>query len=54
MSESLNVLRTKRYEARTKDEMVTALFEASRQREIWNLSNEAQKSLRESAGLKKK
>ena len=53
MSESLNVLRTKRYEARTKDEMVTALFEASRQREIWNLSNEAQKSLRESAGLKK-
>ena len=51
MSESLNVLRTGRYEARGKDGLVTVPFEATRQREEWNLSNEAQKSQRETTGL---
>ena len=51
MSESLNVLRTGRYEARTKGRLVTDLSEAGRQWEIWNLSNKAQRSLRENAGL---
>ena len=51
MSESLNVLRTGRYEARVKGELATALPEADRQREEWNLSNEAQTSQRETAGL---
>ena len=31
--------------------LVTVISEADRQREIWNLSNKAQKSLREAAGL---
>ena len=31
--------------------MVTAISEADRQREIWNLSDKAQRSLREAAGL---
>ena len=49
MSESLNVLRTGRYEARVKDRLVTVPSEADRQREEWNLSNKAQKSLRKTA-----
>ena len=52
MSESLNILKAGRYEARTKGRLATALLEASRQWEIWNLSK-AQKSLREAAGLNK-
>ena len=51
MSESLNVLKTGRYEARGNDELATVSSEATRQREIWNLSNKAQRSLRETAGL---
>ena len=51
MSESLNVSRTERYEARVKAELATVSAEADRQREIWNLSNEAQKSLRETPDL---
>ena len=38
MSESLNISKAGRYEARTKGRLVTALFEASRQWEIWNLA----------------
>ena len=53
MSESLNVLRTERYEARVKVMLVTAMAEADRQREEWNLSNEAQKPLRKATGLNK-
>lgn len=51
MSESLNVLKTGRYEARGKDGLVTVPSEATRQREEWNLSNEAQRSRRVAAGL---
>ncbi len=51
MSENLNVLKTGRYEARVKDRLATVLSEADRQREEWNLSNEAQRSLRVAAGL---
>ena len=51
MSESLNVLKAGKYEAWVKAELVTVSAEADRQREEWNLSNEAQKSLRETAGL---
>ncbi len=51
MSESLNIGRTENYEARVKDGLATDPPEADRQREIWNLSNEAQRSLREAAGL---
>ena len=51
MSESLNIGKTENYEARVKGMLVTAISEADRQREIWNLSNEAQRSLREAAGL---
>lgn len=40
MGESLNVLRTGRYETRVKDRLATVLSEATRQREIWDLSNE--------------
>ena len=51
MSESLNVLKTGRYEARGNDGLATISSEATRQWEIWNLSNKAQRSLREAAGL---
>ena len=51
MSESLNIVRTGNYEARVKDGLVTVPSEADRQWEIWNLRNEAQRSLREAAGL---
>ncbi|MHB8562065.1 MAG: hypothetical protein ACYDAP_13075, partial [Thermoplasmataceae archaeon] len=51
MSESLNVLKTGRYEARGNDGLATVSSEATRQWEIWNLSNKAQRSLREAAGL---
>ena len=51
MSESLNVSRTERYEARVKAELATVSAEADRQREIWNLSNEAQRSRRETPDL---
>ena len=51
MSESLNVERTGNYKARVKVILVTDMTEADRQREIWNLSNKAQRSLREAAGL---
>lgn len=51
MSESLNTVRTGSCKARSKGILVTAIPEAGRQREIWNLSNEAQISLREIAGL---
>ena len=51
MSESLNVLKTGRYEARGNDELATVSSEATRQWEIWNLRNEVQRSLREAAGL---
>ncbi|MHB1440545.1 MAG: hypothetical protein ACYCWK_07480, partial [Cuniculiplasma sp.] len=51
MSESLNIGKTENYEARVKDGLVTVPSEADRQREIWNLRNEAQRSLREVAGL---
>jgi|AADL01.1.fsa_nt_gi hypothetical protein len=51
MSESLNIGKTENYEARVKDGLVTVPSEADRQREIWNLRNEAQRSLREAAGL---
>ena len=51
MSESLNIGKTENYEARVKDGLVTVPSEADRQREIWNHSNEAQRSLREAAGL---
>ena len=51
MSESLNIGRTENYEARVKGMLVTAISEADRQREIWNLSDKAQRSLREAAGL---
>ena len=51
MSESLNIGRTGNYEARVKDGLVTVPSEADRQREIWNLSDKAQRSLREAAGL---
>ena len=47
MSESLNVLRTGRYEARVKAELATVSAEADRQRKTWNLRNEALRSLRE-------
>ena len=50
MSESLNVLKTGRYEARVKGGMATDPPEADRQWEEWNL-NKAQISLREAAGL---
>ncbi|MHB1902457.1 MAG: hypothetical protein ACYCSO_10430 [Cuniculiplasma sp.] len=51
MSESLNIGKTENYEARVKDGLATVPSEADRQREIWNLSDKAQKSLREAAGL---
>ncbi len=51
MSESLITVKTGNCKAWVKDELVTDSSEANRQREIWNLSNEAQKSLRELAGL---
>jgi hypothetical protein len=51
MSESLNVSRTGKYEAMVKGGLVKVLPEADRQWEEWNLSNEAQKSLRQIAGL---
>ena len=51
MSESLNVERTGNYKTRVKVILVTDMTEADRQREIWNLSNKAQRSLREAAGL---
>ena len=51
MSESLDIGKTENYEARVKGMLVTVISEADRQREIWNLSNKAQKSLREAAGL---
>ena len=51
MSESLNIGKTGNYEARVKVILVTDMAEADRQREIWNLSNKAQRSLREAAGL---
>ena len=51
MSESLNVLKTGKYEARGNDELATVSSEATRQWEIWNLRNEVQRSLREAAGL---
>ena len=51
MSESLNVSRTGGYEARVKAELATVSAEADRQWEIWNLSNEAQRSLRETPDL---
>ena len=51
MSESLNVEKTGNYKARVKDGLATASFEADRQWEIWNPRNEAQRSLREAAGL---
>ena len=51
MSESLNVSIIGRYEARIKNREVTFLFEASRQWEIWNLSNKAQRSLGETTCL---
>ena len=53
MSESLYVSRTGRYEAGGKDGLATVPSEATRQREEWNLRNEAQKSQREAAGLNK-
>ena len=51
MSESLNIGKTGNYEARVKVILVTDMTEADRQREEWNLSNKAQRSLREAAGL---
>ncbi|MHB8359630.1 MAG: hypothetical protein ACYDCP_09045 [Thermoplasmataceae archaeon] len=51
MSESLNIGKTENYEARVKGMLVTVISEADRQREIWNLSDKAQKSLREAASL---
>ena len=51
MSESLNIGKTGNYEARVKDGLATVSSEADRQWEIWNLRNEAQRSLREAAGL---
>ena len=51
MSESLNTVKTGNCKTWVKDELVTVSSEANRQREIRNLSNEAQKSLRELAGL---
>ena len=51
MSESLNIGKTGNYEARVKVVLVTDMTEADRQREEWNLSNKAQRSLREAAGL---
>lgn len=51
MSESLNIERTGNYEARVKAILVTGMAEADRQWETWNLSNEAQRSLRRTAGL---
>ena len=51
MSESLNVSRTERYKARVKAELATVSAEADRQREIWNLSNEAQRSRRKTPDL---
>ena len=51
MSESLITVKTGNCKAWVKDELVTDSSEANRQREIWNLSKEAQKSLRELAGL---
>ena len=51
MSESLNVLTIGRYEARVKVILATVMTEADRQWEIWNLSSEAQTSLRETPGL---
>jgi len=43
MSESLNVLKTGRYEARVKDGLATVSSEADRQREEWNLHAEENK-----------
>ena len=51
MNESFNVETTGNYEARVKVMLATDMAEADRQREEWNLVNEAQKSLREAAGL---
>ena len=51
MSESLNVLKTGRYEARGNDGLATVSSEATRQWEIWNHSNMAQRSLHKTAGL---
>ena len=51
MSESLNTVKIGSCEARAKIMLATAMVEAGRQWEIWNLSDEAQKSLREAAGL---
>ena len=51
MSESLNIGKTGNYEARVKVVLVTDMTEADRQREEWNLSNKAQRSLGEAAGL---
>jgi hypothetical protein len=51
VSESLNIVRTGSYESRVKGRLVTVPPEADRQREEWNLSNEAQRSLRKAAGL---
>lgn len=50
MSESLNAEITGNCKARVKDELATVLSEADRQREIWNLIEEAQRSLRRTAG----
>ncbi|MHB8562300.1 MAG: hypothetical protein ACYDAP_14290 [Thermoplasmataceae archaeon] len=51
MSESLNIEKTENYEAWVKGGLATAPSEADRQREIWNHSDMAQRSLREAAGL---
>ncbi|MEM3334037.1 MAG: hypothetical protein QW745_07525 [Thermoplasmata archaeon] len=51
MTESLNISRTRRYEARTKIILATIMIEASRQWKIKNLNNEAYRSLREATGL---
>ena len=51
MSESLNIERTGNYEARVKAELATVSAEADRQRETWNLRNEALRSLRRTTGL---
>ena len=51
MSESLNIERIGTYEARVKAILATGIAEADRQRETWNLRNEAQRSLRRTTGL---
>ena len=51
MSENLNVENARNYETRVKVVLVTDMTQADRQREIWNHSNMAERTLLGVSGL---